>query len=514
MRPRQMVLSLVPALVPLSSLHAQTPLFAQIGEANADHLGTAVAAIGDVTGDGLPDYAFGTEGVQSPGFVRVCSGADGSVITTLQGDQPNDNFGSQLAGVGDINGDTVPDLLVGAKGVNFGVGTCWIYSGADWTILREHVGVNVGHLFGQSLATMGDANGDGISEYLITRDGRVSCYDGATGAVLWDIFAPGNDGLGKLSVTTGDANGDGNADALIGAVGLNEPSYALVLDGTDGSEIHRVNGSAFEAFGTAVSWMGDLNGDSTPEFVVSRPRFSNPNAVGRIEIFDGSTGALYDSFEGTFLPGHWMCAAGDQNGDGVPDLVIEDDDQACLISGATWEKLMTYETDPMGGDATVMAPLGDLNGDGASEILIGAPRTNFTSTGTGLVFLSSEHPAEDLGFPLATPAGFEPHLFAEGVLEPGSVTRFRVSNTNRFSPMYLLIGYSANPIPFRGGTIVPSIDGILANLQTDDDGRWDFWCETPPDIPSNTEVYLQHWVIVPGGGGAISATNAIRMVYP
>ena len=80
-----------------------------------DQNGYAVADAGDLNGDGVSDVISGAPASgDQPGRAYVYSGVTGRTIARLHGHRPGEQFGAAVAGVGDINHDGVPDLLVGA----------------------------------------------------------------------------------------------------------------------------------------------------------------------------------------------------------------------------------------------------------------------------------------------------------------------------------------------------------------------------------------------------------------
>jgi len=109
------------------------------------------------------------------GFVRVYSTADGSLLAQLVGAALGDQFGWALADVGDRDGDGRDELLVGAPAAisvhrteTLGrTGSVHLYSGRDRTPLAAFSGLAVDDQFGASLADVGDLDGDGLSEVLI-----------------------------------------------------------------------------------------------------------------------------------------------------------------------------------------------------------------------------------------------------------------------------------------------------------------------------------------------------------
>jgi hypothetical protein len=145
-----------------------------------------------------------------------------------------------VAAAGDVNGDGVGDLLVGAPRVAF-IGYAYVFSGADGTILRTFVGENYDDLFGRQAIRCGDMDGDGIAEYAISAEradhtsndaGRVRVFSGQTGAVLYYFDGDGGGvSLGSSLAALGDVNSDGVADLAV-AQWKHHPGSVKVFSGT------------------------------------------------------------------------------------------------------------------------------------------------------------------------------------------------------------------------------------------------------------------------------------------
>src|SRR5262245_10543309 len=101
-----------------ASASAQVQVAQFSGSNWTESVGHAVVGLGDVDGDGLPDLATGgpwhPNNTTDPGHVYVCKGATAALVRTLTGQFGGDDFGSALANAGDVDGDGVNDLLVGA----------------------------------------------------------------------------------------------------------------------------------------------------------------------------------------------------------------------------------------------------------------------------------------------------------------------------------------------------------------------------------------------------------------
>jgi len=146
----------------------------------SDSTGAALGAmftsiVGDVDGDKVPDvyasdFANSASG-PSTGRVYIHSGADGRRLHRLTGEQPGDGFGIGSADVGDVNRDGHADILVGAwqfAGAAPSGGKVYLYSGKDGSLMRAITGRIPGETFGFDATGVGDVDGDGVADFLLT----------------------------------------------------------------------------------------------------------------------------------------------------------------------------------------------------------------------------------------------------------------------------------------------------------------------------------------------------------
>jgi hypothetical protein len=134
--------------------------------------GSSVAAIDDLDGDAVPDLLVAAVtsapgGLADAGQVYVFSGASAALLHVFNGLQSGDLFGSSVDGVPDIDGDGIWDIVVGARQGSSQPGYIGVYSGATWNTVHVLSGTMPGDEFGHSIAMAGDVNGDGISDVAI-----------------------------------------------------------------------------------------------------------------------------------------------------------------------------------------------------------------------------------------------------------------------------------------------------------------------------------------------------------
>lgn len=288
-------------------------LYAVDGDGSKDFLGVSIDTVGDVDGDGFDDWVAGAweydPGINPGpgiGYARVYSGVNGATIYTFNGANNLDFFGHSVAGVGDINGDGVPDIAVGAHGVDntfAGAGNVSVFSGATGSLLLSLDGTSQGENLGFAVARAGDVDGDGTPDIVAgaphddtngTNAGKVVVFSGATGAVLWTWYGDNaGDQLGSAVAGGFDLNGDGFADPVAGmqyndTTGGNAGGVRL-FDGQTGGVLWSAYGDAtYDRLGYALAMAGDVNGDGVEDIVAGGPQYDNGPGPGNgmVRVYD------------------------------------------------------------------------------------------------------------------------------------------------------------------------------------------------------------------------------------
>jgi hypothetical protein len=256
------------------------------------------------------------------------------------------------------------------------------------TPLWSFAGTNAGDNFATSVATGGDVDGDGRFDYVVgaylsdaggVDSGSVRVYSGATGAVLYTFSGTVPSGqLGAAVAILGDVDQDGYADILAGA---NAGNYARVWSGRTGAVLYTLVGDVGDdAFGSAVAALGDVDQDGYADFAVGAPE-SDLNGVdsGLVRVFSGRTGTKIYDLLGVGLStefGYAVSNAGRIDADLVPDIVVgtsTGSNEVDVFSGATGQFLYALFGDSsIDWFGTAVAGVGDTNGDGRGDILVGA----------------------------------------------------------------------------------------------------------------------------------------------
>lgn len=333
-------------------------------------------------------------------------GQSGPILWQNDGQSSFQAFGAILAGSGDLDGDGVPDLLVGCSEYGSSSGSAKAISGATGAVLYSWSAAT----HSDGIADAGDVDADGVTDVLVgdtfaspnfAAEGSAWVYSGATGAQLYRFNGGGPQRyLGADVGGVGDVNGDGRSDVIIGAWG--ETGFAgfsgvvYVRSGADGSQIHRIQGTVDHGyFGSSVTGVADTNGDGVPDFAIGAYNENElGHGTGAVYLYSGTTGAQLRKWTGEEFAanfGNQVRAAGDADGDGRGDLVVGSrfagvNGRAYLLSGATGASLRTwsgYHPDEVFGASVDGA--GDLDGDGKDDVVVGSDRYYVVSGWTGFV---------------------------------------------------------------------------------------------------------------------------------
>lgn len=469
----------VPALLLATSFSGVAAAQADLGGAPAfgvgslEKFGSAIVQVGDLDGDSIPDLfvgapdAYGFAGA-SAGSVSCRSGANPTVKLGLYfGPSAGERAGSALEKVGDVDGDGVVDVLVGSPSWNgsagLSQGRVFVLSGATFTEIASFTSGEAGSRFGSVLASVGDRDGDGIAEFL--------------------CGAPNAD----LNVNDG------------GAV------FLMSVNATGFTQLARFDGDeAGENLGQAATALADLDGDGLEDFVLASPDWDGPNGInfGRVRIFssDASSGfPLLNEIPGSFsndLFGYAVAPIGDPNGLPAPRLLVSYIGRmqsgqsfaggASIVEPLTGNLLLTAAgTNKSEFLGTSLATVGDLDLDGRDDFALGAPA--FSPTGAffgGCVDVFSSQPSfpgiATRLFRLQGPAGarFGQALLPAGDIDGDGLPELLMGATGDTDPstglqtgsLHTLIGQRPRLTPDRdhyndGDTLI--LNGVgYANLMT------------------------------------------------
>ncbi len=276
-----------------------------------------------------------------------------------------------------------------------------------------------------------DASGGEVPSYLRLHENRVAILIEDAGAAYpltvdplvtspsWT--AESDQAAARLGIsvgTTGDVNGDGYSDVIVGAWGYDngqtDEGRALVYYGsaaglTMSPSWTVESDQAAARFGISVGTAGDVNGDGYSDVIVGADCYDNGQTdEGRAQVYHGSATGLAlsaawtaESNQATANFAWSVATAGDVNGDGFSDVIVgayaydggqTDEGQACVFHGSAGglalDPAWTAESNQIGAQfGGWVATAEDVNGDGFSDIVVGAPGYDNSETDEGQAYV-------------------------------------------------------------------------------------------------------------------------------
>eukprot|EP01033_Poteriospumella_lacustris_P004863 gene4863-3484_t len=472
-----------------------------------------------------------------------------STLTALQGfyvvnNQPVSQLGFSVGSAGDFNEDGFGDILIGAPYTNGNSGVAYVVYGGPALPKKisisasgpaQGVGTQIlcpaATLTGYAVSPAGDVDGNGIGDVLVSVYGdsvvfivygdasapvSISLSTTATSAAYTAIPSPNrvlNYGYGISVSSGGDINNDGAVDILIG-----EPFFdtnrgqANLVFGPLFAEMTQVLGDTLstDQLGYSLCGVGDINNDGFDDFALAAPNY-NSNA-GRVSVIFGCqdiakfterdfeqlslTGPAPNGFYVINVPntavdtGVTVAAAGDVNGDGLPDFIIGAPNArtgvgaAYVIFGSTSyaENELDvsslgsagFEISGVGGQTGAsVAGVGDVNGDGVDDIAVGAPGASAVAVifgrrtgGTGTVYLTALNAS--YGFSII---GTEETLFGYSVGSAGDVNGDSYADivigapgANLYAGLTYVIYGAASGFQTASPTLAPVISSSVSSM--------------------------------------------------
>jgi hypothetical protein len=424
-----------------SSGPSPSPDWVAYGQSLSAFLGRSVACAGDTDGNGIDDVIVGASGIEASLIYRGSAGGLSANPSRVDhSPQLGSLFGYSCAGAGDVNRDGFGDVLVGAAWYDeFYVdeGAAFLFLGTS-SLPTGHPawaaeGGQAGGEFGLNVAPAGDVNGDGYPDLLIgaryfdSGRGRAFVYlggpSGLSSTPAWIAVGDQVGGeLGFPATSAGDVNHDGYGDVLVAARNYDTDQvdagraylYLGSPTGLSATPVWTLSGrQAGENLGHPISGAGDVDGDGYDDVMVGAYRFDGTHADdGRVMVFLGSSTGLSATSAWTMVGdqagayfGTWSSPAGDVNGDGYADIMIGaylydhkylDEGRAYVYCGSAQGLSTTPAWIGEGGEPSckygaMVSTAGDLNGDGYSDVIVGAPdySRTFGHEGAAFVYLGS-----------------------------------------------------------------------------------------------------------------------------
>jgi hypothetical protein len=392
-----------------------------------DHIwfGYAIAPIGDWDGDAAGDFLvgapresihWGDDRVEPRASIRALSGARGKVLFVCSAGA---GFGSSIAVLGDLDGDGKLEFASGST-----TGSAWVCSGADGSVVRTLEGpfpeLARPTARGAFVASPGDLDGDGFGDLVISWHawidgplGKLRVHSGRTGDQLYAIEGVEGPMVQRVFALS-DLNGDGVTEWGFTSplAGYSDPAIAKVVSGRDGSDLYSlVPQRPTASAGLTLASIGDLTGDGVSELALGACELSGTEVLdpgqkprdpaGEVQVFSGRSGSrlsLHSEEVASATYGRAIAGGADLDADGVPDYAVTEHEdrwrnvergRICLYSGKDHSLIREVYGKSWEDFGVSVALLGDVDRDGLSDIAVGCMHDYVGSYDPGRVLVVS-----------------------------------------------------------------------------------------------------------------------------
>ena len=398
------------------------------GEPAYDYFGSSVSYAGDLNRDGYSDVIVGSpfdnKGGRDAGCAYIYFGGkpmNANADITIMGKTEYGHLGTSVSFAGDVNADGSPDVIVGSNS-----GQAWIYldlyldhmSGdivADFTFSDGRFGSG----FGKCVSYAGDFNNDGYDDFIIgaycdntygIHTGRAYIYFGGPFmGTIPEITLTGEaefNNFGTSIAYAGDVNNDGFSDVIIGAPGyeVDEQNAGRVYvyygnNSLDSEPDVVITGHPYKRIGYSIASAGDVNNDGYDDIIIGAPYFgAAPGGISYVYIYYGGDN-MDANADVIFEKKNWLgfgtavCRAGNFNNDDYDDVMIGGSGNVHIYYGGakmdTIPDIIQKSEASSSGFGNSLSIAGDVNNDGYSDLLIGAPDHSAVGSRMGRAYIYS-----------------------------------------------------------------------------------------------------------------------------